>query len=458
MKILVTGATGFVGKRLCEELVAKNFEVHIVTRNMTKAKEDLMLPLTFHEGDLSKETINFNTNFDAVVNLMGENIGEKKWDEEQKKIILNSRATSVKNLYESLKENNGVSFIQAGAIGFYRDSKEDEWLDESTEKGDFFLSDVCDSWEQSSLQFKNNFNHHLILRIGVVLGFDGALMHKLLPLYRKGLGGKLGNGKQWMSWIHRDDLVSLIVFSIENKLSGVLNAVAPEPIQNKAFNTQLSYFVERPALFSVPAFILKLIMGAQSYLALSSQRIKSSIPANFKFSYPSLKDALKEICSYKHTMPINREAFHNRFRQVQFIDLPIEKVFEFFSDAKNLERITPDMLNFKITYQSTPKIQDGTVFKYKLKVHGIPVHWKTNITNWNTNEKFTDYQEKGPYQVWDHTHLFIECQGGTLMVDDVLFRLPLGYIGELGGLWLVNKDVPDIFKYRAQEMKRYLKA
>lgn len=457
MKILVTGATGFVGKKLCEELVILGHDVHGVTRNKKRAQEKFLLPITFHEGDLSRENIKFNQKFDAVINLMGENIGEKKWDKEQKEIILKSRAQSAINLNESLKNNQTKLFIQASAIGYYKDNESDEWLDENTSRGNYFLSEVCNAWEKSSQKYKNQYEKHLTLRIGVVLGFDGALMHKLLPLYRKGLGGVLSSGKQWMSWIHRDDLVRLIIYSIDNKLEGVFNATAPNPIQNKEFNKVLSKYVERPAFFWVPSFILKLFMGDQSYLALSSQRIKSKFSDDsFKFKYPDIDSALKEICSYKHTMPINREAFHHRLRQVQFIDMPIEKVFDFFSDAKNLERITPDLLNFRITYQSTPKIQDGTIFKYKLKVHGLPVKWKTQITNWKDNEHFTDYQEKGPYEVWDHTHTFISCDGGTLMIDDVLYRLPMGYIGELGGLWLVKKDVPEIFDYRAREMERYL--
>jgi uncharacterized protein (TIGR01777 family) len=455
MKILVTGATGFVGKKLCEELIIAGHEVHGITRSIERAKEKILLPIKFHQGDLLQAPIELDQDFDIVVNLMGENIGEKKWSEEQKEIILKSRSQSTKNLYDSLKNNKGSMFVQASAIGYYRDSQGDEWLDENTEQANFFLAKVCDEWEKSSLMFKQNFEKHLILRIGVVLGYDGALMHKLIPLYRKGLGGVLGSGKQWMSWIHRDDLVNMIIFSIENKASGLINAVAPNPIQNKEFNKKLSSYIERPAFFRVPAFLLKLIMGAQSYLALSSQRIKSNIE-DFNFKYATMDQALEEICSYKHTMPIDRKAFHHRLRQVQFIDMPIEKVFDFFSDAKNLERITPDMLNFRITYQSTPQIQDGTIFKYKLKVHGLPVSWKTHITNWKVNEQFTDYQEKGPYQVWDHTHKFIPCHGGTLMIDDVLYRLPMGFLGELGGLWLVKKDVPSIFEYRAKEMKGYL--
>ena len=458
MKILVTGGTGFVGSKLCESLVLDGHEISVITRNAKKAQEDLMLPLNYIEGDLSKGTISLDDNYDGVINLVGENIGEKKWNDSQKEIILNSRKVTTENLYDSLKNNKGKFFIQASAIGFYRDSLGDEILHEESTPGDEFLSEVCQAWEDASLVFKNLFEKHTILRIGVVLGHDGALMHKLIPLYRKGLGGVLSHGKQWMSWIHVDDLVSMIQYCFENNVEGIFNAVAPSPVQNESFNKALATYVNRPAWFKVPAFILKLIMGDQSYLALSSQRISSLIgQTGFKFKFPQIEDALRDICVYRNLPPSNELSFHYRYRQTQFIDLPIERVFDFFSEAKNLERITPEYLNFKITYQSTEKINQNTIFKYKLKVHGFPVRWKTNIINWKTNELFTDYQIKGPYKVWYHTHYFYPCKNGTLMVDDVFYKLPLRFLGDFFGIWLVKKDVPDIFKYRAIEMKKYLK-
>lgn len=457
MKILVTGGTGFVGSKVCESLVLKGHDVHVITRNPERASKNLMLPVKFIQGDLSKHTVKIDSNYDGVINLMGENIGEKKWTPKQKKIILNSRKVSTQNLFESLKGNHGEFFIQASAIGYYKDSEGDELLDENSAKGDHFLSDVCEQWEKESKVFKNLFKNHITLRIGVVLGFDGALMHKLLPLYRYGLGGKLGDGKQWMSWIHVLDLVNIINYVIDNKLSGLFNAVAPESVQNNEFNKQLANFTNRLAIFKVPKFVLKLLMGDQSYLALSSQRIKSSImEKGFEFEYPTLSSALKDICNFSKLPPVNDLSFHHRLRQVQYIDQPIEKVFDFFAEAKNLERITPEYLNFRITYQSTKKITQKTIFKYKLKVHGMPVSWKTEIINWKHNELFTDYQMKGPYKVWYHTHYFYQLGSGTLMVDDVKYLLPMRFIGELFGLWLVKKDVPDIFKFRAQEMKKYL--
>lgn len=458
MKILITGATGFIGSKLCESLVRDGHEVSIITRNVKKAQSKLMLPLNYIEGDLSKGSIELKEKFDGVINLIGENIGEKRWSTAQKEKILNSRRNTTKNLYDSLSNNKGSFFIQASAIGYYRESQGDELLNEKSQAGDGFLAEVCQEWEKASLSFKNLFDKYSVVRIGVVLGDDGGLLQKLIPLYRKGLGGVLSSGQQWMSWIHVEDLIGMFKHILNENLEGIYNAVSPSPVQNKLFNKSLAAYVNRPAWFKVPGFVLKLILGEQAALALESQRVSSRIKqSGFKFKFPLLEDALRDICIYR-SLPANNElSFHYRYRQTQFIDLPLEKVFDFFSEAKNLERITPEYLNFKITYQSTDKINQDTIFKYKLKVHGFPVRWKTNIINWKTNELFTDYQVKGPYKVWYHTHYFYPYKNGTLMVDDVFYKLPLRFLGDLFGVWLVKKDVPDIFKYRALEMKKYLK-
>lgn len=147
-----------------------------------------------------------------------------------------------------------------------------------------------------------------------------------------------------------------------------------------------------------------------------------------------------------------------RFRQYQYVDKPIDEVFEFFSEAKNLERITPSQLSFRIDSQSTDEIQEGTKFVYRLKIHGVPAKWKTNITNWNPPYEFVDWQEKGPYAVWFHNHLFVPAGSGTLLVDEVKFVLPFRWITNWLVGWFIKMDVKNIFKYRYQYIKDFYKA
>lgn len=144
-----------------------------------------------------------------------------------------------------------------------------------------------------------------------------------------------------------------------------------------------------------------------------------------------------------------------RFRQYQFVNKPIEEAFEFFSDATNLERITPSQLSFKIKSQSTEDIQEGTEFVYKLKIHGFPATWKTMITNWDPPFQFVDYQLKGPYQVWFHNHLFVPTDSGTLLIDEVKFILPMPWISNYLVAWFIKRDVSQIFDHRFHYMKQY---
>lgn len=155
--------------------------------------------------------------------------------------------------------------------------------------------------------------------------------------------------------------------------------------------------------------------------------------------------------------PLQKASSYHRFRQYQFVAKPIDEVFEFFSEAKNLERITPQQLSFKIESQSTEHIQQGTEFVYKLKIHGVPAKWKTVITNWDPPFQFVDYQEKGPYRVWFHNHMFIPTKEGTLLVDEVKFVLPFAAISNWLVAWFIKLDVKSIFKHRFEFIKEYYK-
>lgn len=146
-----------------------------------------------------------------------------------------------------------------------------------------------------------------------------------------------------------------------------------------------------------------------------------------------------------------------RFRQYQYVEKPIEEVFEFFSDAKNLERITPSQLSFRIDSQSTDEIQEGTEFIYKLKIHGFPAKWKTIITNWDPPFQFVDYQEFGPYKVWFHNHMFIPTKNGTLLVDEVKFILPFQWFTRHFIAWFIKKDVKNIFEHRYKYIEEFYK-
>jgi ligand-binding SRPBCC domain-containing protein len=284
------------------------------------------------------------------------------------------------------------------------------------------------------------------MRVGVVLAAMGGALDQMLPLFRAGVGGKLGSGRQWMSWIHLQDLVSLVVHAIQTpSLSGPINAVAPHPLRNADFSKALARAVGKSALLPAPGFALKLALGEMSQMILGGQRVRpaQALESGFVFQFPTLEDALGDLAPGDEV-----------FESLQWIPKKVEEVFPFFSEAKNLETLTPELLQFKIVAQSTPEIQEGTLIDYQLKVHGIPMHWRTRIEEWKPGVQFVDTQLKGPYSRWHHNHRFESLQGGTLLSDRVLYRLPGGGMGSLMAGSKVRSDVRQIFEYRREKIEK----
>lgn len=453
MKILVTGATGFIGHRLVEKLLVQGHDVVAVTRNKSKASDSLPFPIDYLECDLGRSQISFEKikDIDAVINLAGENIGKGRWSEEEKQKILDSRAKLTKNLVDSFKDSSKLEvFVQTSAIGFYRDSNGDEWLDEKTAQGEHFLAGVCKAWEEP-LNRLNPKIRTVIARIGVVLGYDGGLMRELLPLYRLGAGGILGSGMQWMSWIHVDDVARAFLHLLETKSAiGIVNLTAPNPVRNKTFNAEFARFVGRKALFKVPRFVLKLSMGEKSYLALSSQRIMSRLSTDpgFTFTYPDIGPALMQVCAYEGH-------FHHQIEQSVWVNAQLSEVFSFFNQPKNLVKVMPEKSHVElIEAPSEDKLKKGEKFSFKIKEKGIPMTIKSEVVDWKKDESFYDRQVKGPFACWNHHHDFKQLKGGTLVTDRISYRFPLGVLGDLAGFLKAKKDIESMFSERKKALSQ----
>ncbi len=445
MKILLTGATGFIGKKLGLALVQAGHEIHAIVRDPKKASLELPFPCEISSW---KEASQRLENIDAVIHLAGESIAEKRWTKAQKQKLISSRIDSAKQLAALLREIDGRQpkvFISASAVGFYGD-RGDELLTEEAKSGEDFLAELCRAWEAGL--FRLTQMRTVALRIGAVLGRDGGALQKMLPIFKAGLGARLGGGKQWMSWIHVDDLVRLFQFCLENEQAlGPINAVAPMPVTNAEFTKKLCKSLGVWENFPVPSLVLKLLLGEMSMIVLKGQKVSSqkAQELGFRFSTPSLPQAFSAIFG---SVEQKRSAFTEEFSAAQWVPFSREEIFPFFADAKNLERITPPLLQFTILSQSTEKIQAGSEFTYRLKIHGIPVTWKTHILEWNPCESFVDNQEWGPYKLWHHTHNFLPLGEGTFMHDRVQYQLPLGWLGYVLGGWKVRKDIAQIFAYR----------
>lgn len=446
MKILITGGTGLVGKKLGLALVQRGDSVTVVTRGKKAALRDLPFPVEIVEGDLSKRAIPAlaQTSWDAVVHLMGENVGQGRWTPAVKTRLVNSRILATKHLIESLRPENVKSLISASAVGYYGDRGEEELTEESGPSSGF-LSDLCRDWEELTLNGMKG-PRTAVARIGFILDHQEGGLPRLIDLFQKGLGSPLSSGKQWMTWVHVDDVVNGFLHLIDHQnLKGVFNLVAPHPTRNQDFTKSMAKVLNCFTGPNVPAFALKTLYGEMAQIILSSQNVKPKRlqASGFKFKFDDMETALTATLS-------GFANGHSVFETKQFIPRPKEAIFPFFADAKNLEQITPPNLNFHILKVSTPDVQQGTLIDYKLTVHKVPVRWRTEIATWSPPNEFTDNQLKGPYQKWHHVHSFENLADGTLMTDRVTYKLPLGLIGRIGGAGFVRSDVNNIFGYRRQ--------
>jgi uncharacterized protein (TIGR01777 family) len=300
MNILITGATGFVGRRLCEMLHQAGHTVRALSRDSVAAKQRVpLLKEVFPWNPLQElPPLQAFEGCDAVINLAGESIAGR-WTAPKKQLIRDSRVLGTKNLVNALAQlsSRPKVLISASAIGYYGDRGE-ETLTEDAAPGSDFLAQVCRDWENEALKAESLGMRVVRLRIGLVLGRGGGTLQALLPLFRVGLGGPLGSGRQWWSWIHRDDLCRLIVQILANEnVSGPVNATAPQPVRQKEFAQVLGRVLRRPAFLPTPAFALKIALGGFADGILASQRAlpRRAQEMGYRFQFEELEGALREI-------------------------------------------------------------------------------------------------------------------------------------------------------------------
>ena len=293
MKILITGGGGFIGSFLIDTLLAKNYKVIVV--GLTPPKQNV----DFFKLDLVREKISKDIleNVDAIINLAGKNIFGR-WNERFKKEIYESRVLSTRTIIESIKEvdKKPKVFISASAVGYYGDRGEEE-LDEDSLPGKGFLAKVCVDWEKESLKAEDLGIRSVQIRKGIVLG-NGGFIYQILPFYKLGLGGPLGKGNQWFSWVHINDVVNIYLLTLENNnLSGPIIACSPQSIKNKDFSKIVAKVLKKPAFIKIPKILLKIMFGEFADEILASQKVypKKLIKFNYKFEFLDLEKALADI-------------------------------------------------------------------------------------------------------------------------------------------------------------------
>lgn len=294
--ILITGGTGLVGKELFTLLEKNGHEILILSRHKSKNPN-------YYYWNIDDNYIDSNAiiRADYIIHLAGAGIADKRWTSKRKKILLESRVKSTNLLFEKVKEFNPnlKGFIAASGIGFYGAITSTKIFSEQDTSGDDFISAICIEWENSSLKFNSLNIRTVILRTGVVLSKKNGALEKMCKPIKLGIGSFLGTGKQFMPWIHIDDLCAMFDFSIENEnIHGIYNAVAPQHISNQEFTIEIAnYFGKKIWLPNVPSFILKIILGELSVILLNGSRVSCTkiLKSSFVFRFPKLSQALKNL-------------------------------------------------------------------------------------------------------------------------------------------------------------------
>jgi hypothetical protein len=290
MHHLITGGSGFIGSALCRSLVADGHRVTVLTRDIERARGRVP-PAVF-----LVDRLDFAEDIDAVVNLAGENLASGRWTAARKHEFLASRIGTTKRLLDWIdrQERPPAVLISGSAVGWYG-PRGDEQLDEDADSGGDFSAHLCRDWEAEAIKAEALGVRVCRVRTGIVLGADGGALKKMLLPFRAGVGGRMGSGRQWMSWIAREDIVALIRWLVDHDSArGVYTGTAPAPVTNAEFARALGAALHRPAVLPTPAFALRLLFGEMADVLLTGQRVmpKRAIAEGFVFRYPQLPSAL----------------------------------------------------------------------------------------------------------------------------------------------------------------------
>jgi hypothetical protein len=297
MKILIAGGSGFVGRFLCWRLAELGHEPTVLTRRAAPGASPSPRQVAWDGRTASGDWLAAAAECPAWINLCGAGIADARWTRARKRVLQESRLLPTKALVEAVGKVAAKPkvLINASAVGYYGETG-DRSADESFSYGGGFLPGLCALWEHEAMQAAPLGVRPVCLRLGVVLGADGGMLARLVPLFRLGLGGPLGSGRQWLSWIAREDLAGLIAHLLTADVSGGVNAASPHPVTNRVFSQTLGRVLGRPAWLKVPSLALRLVLGEMADVLLQGQRTapKKALASGFVFTQPDLEMALRD--------------------------------------------------------------------------------------------------------------------------------------------------------------------
>jgi uncharacterized protein (TIGR01777 family) len=305
MRVFVTGGTGLVGSRLVKRLASRGDEVLVLTRRPAVARDLFGPAVTAVEGDPVRpgDWMDEVASCDGVLSLVGENIFSRRWNAAFKQLLVDSRVKSTQNLVQAVSgtprraDGSPKVLVSASAIGIYGPHG-DESLNENSPPGSDFLASLCVEWEKVAQAVEASGVRRVSVRVGVVLDKEGGALAKLLTPFKLGAGGPVGSGKQWMSWIHHEDLGSLFLLALDNPgASGPLNGTAPNPVTNRDFSKALGRALHRPSFMPTPGFGLRLLLGEVADVITTGQRVQPerALALGMRFRFPTLDQALADV-------------------------------------------------------------------------------------------------------------------------------------------------------------------
>jgi uncharacterized protein (TIGR01777 family) len=454
MRVLISGGSGMIGRALTESLTADGHEVIILSRKPEKVQGfPQNVKIIAWDGVTGEGWSEWVEGADAIVNLAGSSIaGENplkmRWTSKRKSLILRSRLNAGRAISEAItnaQRKPGV-LIQSSAIGAYGPGGNDRLTEDSPE-GDDFLADVCRQWEASTRDVEDLGVRRVVIRTGLVFNSKKGIFPLLKLPFTFFVGGPLGDGKQYMSWISTHDVVAAIRFLIDSdRASGVYNLTAPHPVTNNEFSKTLGRIMKRPSAIRMPAWVMQLALGEVSTLALDSQQVlpERLMEEGFTFELPTLEIALTDLLT-------RNLHFTHSFQ----VEATLPSVADFHRDTKVLKQLTPPpiFVQFKDEVES---MNEGTRVDFVLWFGPFPVHWSAKHYAFDPPNGFRDNQVKGPFDFWDHRHSFIPIDDRTTaVIDDIEARYGRSpyhaFVSRF--MWLT---LPILFSFRSWQTRRLL--
>jgi uncharacterized protein (TIGR01777 family) len=451
MKIIITGGSGLIGQALTKEFINDGHEVVILSRNPEQASR-LLSDATevYWDGKTQGDWVSHVNGADAIINLAGESIAGKnllnmRWTRKRKVQIRESRVNAGKVLVEAIGtvEDKPSLFIQSSAVGIYGPLA-DQIVDENYPRANDYLAKVCIDWEKSTEEVEALGVRRIILRTGLVFSKDGGIFSLLKLPFSLFVGGILGTGKQYLSWIHIDDVVGGIKYLIEDQNAvGIFNLTAPIPVTNKEFSKRLGKAMNRPSLIPLPSFVMRLALGEVSILALEGQRVVPShlLDRGYQFKYNKLDDALVDLLQPTH-----------HYQHSFMVKATKDKVASFHQNTKVLKNLTP--FPIIVQFKQVEPVGEGTRTIFTLWFGPIPVKWEAVHHDFNLPDGFSDTQTEGPFVSWHHRHTFKEMdENHTMVIDDINAVFGKGlFAGIISRFMWVT--LPILFAYRAWKTRR----